>query len=129
METRIKKVIIFDDDEDILSICSCVMEEAGWQVYTFNNCNDIVATIFSIMPSVILMDNWIPNIGGVEATKVIKASDSIKHIPVVYFSAHNDIKTLSALAGAEAYLAKPFNIDDLEIVINSVLSNRSDLIT
>jgi CheY-like chemotaxis protein len=97
------------------------LEEKGWQVFTFNDCNDIVVRISAIMPLVILMDNWIPDTGGIEATRLIKTSELIKNIPVIYFSANSDIKALSASAGAEAYLAKPFNLEDLEIIINSVL--------
>ena len=65
-------------------------------------------------PDIILMDNWLPDVGGIEATQELKKHPMYKDIPVIYFSANNDIKALAETAGAESYLAKPFDIDELE---------------
>jgi len=119
-----KRIIIFDDDEDILAICTYILEEQGWQVYTFGDCNDIINKVTGIDPEVILMDNWIPDVGGITATKLLKSSDKLKNIPVIYFSANNDIQLLASHAGADNFLAKPFDIDELEKVINSVLATN-----
>lgn len=116
-----RKIIIFDDDEDILSICSYVLEEEGWEVFTFTDCNHITQRVSEIQPQVILMDNWIPDSGGIAATQELKRSPELKNIPVVYFSANSDIQTLAGQAGAEAYLTKPFDLHDLEKTIESVL--------
>jgi DNA-binding NtrC family response regulator len=116
-----KRIIIFDDDEDILSICSYILEEQGWQVSTFSDCNDIIGRVAEINPNVILMDNWIPDMGGIIATQLLKNDERFKHIPVIYFSANNDIQTLASNAGADSFLAKPFDIDELEKVINRVI--------
>ncbi|WP_462267009.1 response regulator [Mucilaginibacter sp.] len=116
-----KKVVIFDDDEDILSICSYILEEQGWEVHTFTDCNHITEKVAGVGPDVILMDNWIPDSGGIVATQLLKKEDSLKDIPVVYFSANSDIQLLASQAGAETYLAKPFDLEDLERVINDVM--------
>jgi len=116
-----KKIIIFDDDEDILSICSYILEEQGWVVHTFTNCNQIVERVSGILPDVILMDNWIPDEGGIMATQALKTNEVLKYIPVIYFSANSDIQLLADHAGAESYLAKPFDLEELERVINTVL--------
>src|SRR6195952_1104221 len=116
------KIIIFDDDEDILSICVYILEEQGWEVHAYTNCNNIIERVSAIAPDVILMDNWIPDEGGIIATQKLKKDEKLKHIPVIYFSANSDIQLLAAQAGAESYLAKPFDLDDLEKVINKVLT-------
>lgn len=115
-----KKVLIFDDDEDILAICTYILEEQGWEVSTFSNCNNIIEKVESIMPEVILMDNWIPDSGGIIATQAIKQHERLKSIPVIYFSANNDIKTLAQQAGADSFLAKPFDLEELENIVNQV---------
>jgi DNA-binding NtrC family response regulator len=120
-----KKIIIFDDDEDILTICNYILEEQGWTVYTFANCNKIIEKVSAIVPDVILMDNWIPNDGGVIATQTLKKDENLKNIPVIYFSANTDIQLLASKAGAQSYLAKPFDLGDLERVINMVLNNST----
>ena len=117
----VKKIVIFDDDEDILSICAYILEEQGWEVHTFTDCNNIAEKVSTVMPSVILMDNWIPDTGGIVATQTLKNTESLKNIPVVYFSANSDIQLLADHAGAETYLAKPFDLDELERTINDVL--------
>jgi len=115
------KIIIFDDDEDILSICRYILKEQGWDVYTFSDCNNITEKVAEIMPDIILMDNWIPDAGGIAATQKLKSNERLKDIPVVYFSANSDIELLAENAGAETYLAKPFDLDELERVINTLV--------
>lgn len=116
-----KKVLICDDDPDILSICTLVLKRQGFEVITSSHCNNIVPLVEEVKPDVIFMDNWIPDDGGIVASKKIKESEALKHIPIVYFSANNEIKSLAQKAGAEAFLSKPFDLGDLEKVIDSVL--------
>lgn len=119
-----KRILIFDDDVDILSICTYILEEQGWEVYTSPHCNNIDTTVRSIQPDVILMDNWIPDTGGVVATQILKNQNDLKDIPVIYFSANNDIQTLAKQAGADTYLEKPFDLNELEIIINRMAHER-----
>ena len=109
-----------DDDSDILSICTYILEELGWEVETRTNCNKILDLVKEVQPQVILMDNWIPDSGGMIATQTLKSHPEFKMIPIIYFSANHDIKNLSLLAGADTYLEKPFDISQFEEVINSV---------
>jgi len=116
-----KKIVIFDDDEDILSICTFILEEQGWEVHAYTDCNSITEKISSVLPDIIIMDNWIPDEGGIIATQTLKKNKELKDIPVIYFSANSDIEQLASHAGAETYLAKPFDLEELEMVINRVL--------
>ena len=116
-----KTILILDDDVDILSICKYFLEELGWHVETRTNCNNIIDIITEVRPNVILMDNWIPETGGIVATRNLKAHPEFKSIPVIYFSANHDIKNLSLEAGADTYLEKPFELSQFEDVINSVI--------
>lgn len=113
-----RKVIIFDDDEDILSICTYILEDQGWNVTTFTDCNDVIERVSAIRPSVILMDNWIPDEGGIVATQKLKNNQQFNTIPIIYFSANSNIQLLAEEAGADRYLAKPFDLDDLIRTIN-----------
>lgn len=117
-----KRILIFDDDIDILSICTYILEEQGWEVHTSPHCNNIESTVRGIKPDVILMDNWIPDTGGVVATQLLKGQDDLKNIPVIYFSANNDIQSLAKQAGADNFLEKPFDLNELEEVINKMVN-------
>jgi CheY-like chemotaxis protein len=113
-----KSILIFDDDEDILEILTYLLKEKGWQVNTRTTCTNVVDVVSEVMPDVILMDNWIPDVGGIKATRALKSHADLKKIPVIYFSANNGVEQLSLEAGADAYIAKPFELEELERMIN-----------
>ncbi|HEY2722197.1 MAG TPA: response regulator [Chitinophagaceae bacterium] len=55
-----KKILIFDDDQDILNICSIILTAKGYEVATRTSCNDLLNVILEFRPGVIVMDNKIP---------------------------------------------------------------------
>jgi CheY-like chemotaxis protein len=65
----------------------------------------------------IFMDNWLPDISGIEATKILKANKELQNIPVIYFSANNNISALAKEAGADDFLAKPFDVAAFEKIV------------
>jgi CheY-like chemotaxis protein len=99
MNEAARKIVIFDDD--ILSICSYILEENGWVVTGFTDCNDAPGKVRREKPDVILMDNWIPDEGGILATRALKNAKELRNIPVIYFSANSDLRLLAESAGAD----------------------------
>ena len=116
-----KKVLILDDDIDILQICSIVLKKKGFDVSTLNNSNQIVDRVRAFQPDVILMDNWIPGPGGVEATKELKNTPDLQTIPVIFFSANSNVTQLAKDANADYFLQKPFDITELEAIVQVAL--------
>lgn len=116
-----KKVFIFDDNADILDLCTLILEDAGYEIKTSATSNNIIGQVSAYMPDIIFMDNWLPDVGGIEATQELKNHYDLKHIPVIYFSANNDVKALAEKAGADGYLAKPFDIHALEDIVKSYI--------
>lgn len=121
VEKPSKRIAIFDDDEDILAICDYVLSEDGWEVRTFVECDNVVDTVKTFNPDIIIMDNWIPSVGGIEATRQLKTS-AFKQIPVIYFSANRDVKQLAEKAGAETFLAKPFDVEVLKQIVDETMA-------
>ncbi|WP_231425588.1 MULTISPECIES: response regulator [Pedobacter] len=117
-----KKVFVFDDNRDILDLCTFILEDAGYEIKTSETANDIESQVAAYMPDIIFMDNWLPDLGGIQATRAIKSNPNLKHIPVIYFSANNDISALADEAGADSYLSKPFDIEALEAIVKKHLS-------
>jgi DNA-binding response OmpR family regulator len=107
------KVLIFDDDADILEVCTIVLETNGFSVMTQKNCEDVLAKIDRYTPDVLLMDNKIPPLGGIEACKTIRASAEHAGVPIVFFSANQDVARLAGEAGADHFIEKPFDLDTL----------------
>ncbi|MBE9600617.1 response regulator [Pedobacter sp. MC2016-24] len=112
-----KKVFVFDDNTDILELCTIILEDAGYDIKTSSTSNNIIDQVMGYTPDIIFMDNWLPDVGGIDATRELKAHGELKHIPVIYFSANNDVKSLAEQAGADGYLSKPFDIQELEDII------------
>ncbi len=126
-----KRVLVCDDDLAISEIVALVLTDSDWEVYTLPDCNNIIEKIETINPSVIFMDNKIPDEGGIVATQIIKRHPEYQEIPVVYFTANNDINALAEQAGADFILQKPFNISQLEETVGKAFrayhGNQSDM--
>lgn len=118
-----KKVFIFDDNKTILELCTLVLESVGYETKTSMTSNNIIEQVAEYKPDAIMMDNWLPDVGGIEATQTLKSHPEFNQIPVIYFSANNDIKTLAKTAGADTFLAKPFDIAQLEDLMVSLIGN------
>ena len=114
--------MIFDDDSDILEICSIILQQKGFEVRTENTCKDILEKVSSYQPDVIMMDNKIPDEGGIQSTKKLKSHPATSFIPVIFFSANTNVVALSKEATAEYYLQKPFDIEELEQLVKEILS-------
>jgi len=117
-----KKVLILDDDIDILQICTIVLKKKGFDVSTVNNSSQIVDRVRAFQPDVILMDNWIPGPGGIEATKELKNTPDLHNIPVIFFSANSNVTQLAHEATADYFLQKPFDITELEAIVQVALN-------
>ncbi|WP_431210406.1 response regulator [Puia sp. P3] len=110
------KIILVDDDPDHLLVCKLIFERRNFQVHTlpgFNTLDDMIGQIKELEPHLIFMDHDMPGVKGDDAIKALKSSPETNHIPVIYFSGTHDIEELARLAGADAYIQKPFLIESL----------------
>ena len=105
-----KNILIYDDDEEILFLCKAILCEFDFEVETLSRCENILNDIKSTQPHLILMDLWIPEIGGEKAIEIVKKNEATKNIPVLIFSANADIKDISKKVNADGYLEKPFSV-------------------
>jgi CheY-like chemotaxis protein len=124
MSIHAKTVTVFDDDQDLLNIFRFLFEEEECTVHTFSNCNDVAEKVSNTNPDLILMDNWIPDSGGEEAVKQLKADEKLKHIPVIYISANNDVREIAMRAGADQFMPKPFDFEDLLAMASELVGQK-----
>lgn len=116
-----KKILIFDDNVQILELCKEILEDLGCEIKTSTSTNNVLEKVRNYLPHLIFMDNWLPDISGIEATRLIKSESDLQHIPVIYFTANTDIRKLAEEAGADDYIAKPFDIDLFEEKVKKYL--------
>ncbi len=117
-----KKVLILDDDPDILQICTIVLRKKGFTVATLNNSSNILENVRGCLPDVIIMDNWIPGPGGIEATRQLKNDPHLRDVPVIFFSANSNVTQLARDAQADYFLQKPFDISELEGIVQVAIN-------
>ncbi len=115
------KIFICDDDPGILEVLKIILEESGHQVFAFENGKGIQRKIKQHSPQLIFLDLWMPGIEGREITKILKRDPHTKHIPIIIVSALNDVEQISKSVGADGFLAKPFEVNDLLKLINKHL--------
>ncbi|HEX5024866.1 MAG TPA: response regulator [Agriterribacter sp.] len=107
-----KRIIILDDDIDILDSMQMVLEYKGYHVQTLDNPRDLDGLLENA-PDLLLVDLWMSGVNGADICRQLKANDKTKHIPVVIISANVNIKEISCTCHADGYIPKPFEIEYL----------------
>lgn len=107
-----KRILIADDDESIRDVLSMILERAGYEVELWPNGSFIHAEP-DHYPDMYLIDRQMPDADGLELCKQLKGADSTRLIPVIIISATPGLKKLSAEAGANDSIEKPFDIAQL----------------
>ncbi|MEP6710781.1 MAG: response regulator [Ferruginibacter sp.] len=105
-----KNVLIYDDDLEILFLCKAILNKEQYYVETLPRCENVLDDILMIKPDIILMDLWIPEIGGERAITMVKENPGTQHIPIFLFSANAEIKEICKKVNADGYIEKPFDI-------------------
>ncbi len=112
-----KCILIYDDNQEILLLCKKILEKKPYRVETLSRCENVISDIGNLKPDLILMDLWIPEIGGEKAIALMKANPATRHIPILLFSANAEIKEICKKVNADGYVAKPFDIHTLKETI------------
>jgi len=112
-----KKILIVDDDLAILDAISLILIESNYDVRTESSGNQVVEKVITYEPQLILIDVLISGQDGRTICKILKNNDQTKNIPIVMISAHPSAKESSSKFGADDFLSKPFELDDLLSII------------
>ena len=105
-----KCVLIYDDDVEILFLCKAILSKQHYRVETMSDCNSVITDMTTFKPDLILMDLWIPEIGGEKAITILKENKVTAHIPVLIFSANAEIAAICDKIKADGYIEKPFDV-------------------
>ncbi len=107
-----KKILIADDDPAIVDCIKMILELDGYEVDTTVNGE----TIFKMekgFPDLLLLDIWMSGQDGREICKYLKKKELTKNIPIIMISANKDAKRMAKEAGADDFIAKPFEMEDV----------------
>lgn len=115
MNTRI---LICDDDEDMVSVISKILKKNLYAVDVITQMEGFMDKVKKLDPDIILMDYRMPDINGVEATKMLREDENSAHIPVVFMSGHELIEKHAQQLN-KLYIKKPFDIDKLRAILSA----------
>lgn len=107
-----KKILVADDDPGIVDALQIMLEDANYIVKTAVN-GQTIRGVKKEKPDLILLDVWMSGEDGREICKYLKGNDVTKNIPIIMISATRDLEESSKKAGAEDFIAKPFQMNDL----------------
>lgn len=107
-----KKVLIIEDDPDILDMMDFILTDRGYEVIG-SDCAEPLREIHKLKPDLILMDNRIKDGFGNDFCRLLKSDPATAHYPVVLSSANPDLQLMAKNCLADGYLAKPFELEEL----------------
>lgn len=107
-----KRVVIIDDDNSLLESMSLILQEYGYDVKAYPDAT-IVHNLTQESADVILLDYQFPDTDGGQIAHILRNKPETKDIPIIMISAYHDLRSIYKKVGADAFIPKPFDIDEL----------------
>lgn len=108
-----KKIIVVDDDDGVLEGFRAILENFDYDVKTSPTPDILLRLNPDKLPDLILLDVLLSGVDGRDVCKKLKSMEKIKNVPIIMVSAHPSAAKSMKSAGADDFLAKPFEMDDL----------------
>ncbi len=123
-----KKILIVDDEEDILHFLELVLREKGYEVVTAANGHDALTRAQIEKPDLVLLDIMMPQMDGWEVLKLLRVDDETSDIPVAMLSARTEAKdrVQGLQEGAIDYICKPISLQELLVKIETIFGQGAD---
>lgn len=121
--TFLKKILLLDDSEDIIDIVKEVLSYEQFEVHALRHSEGLLAEAQRFRPDLILLDYRLGDTDGKQLCQMFKAHPDFKSIPVIIFSAYFHADIDFASFGCDAFIAKPFDIEELTNTVRSLIGN------
>ena len=134
MDTKTFKILLVDDEPDILEILSYSLKNEGFQVHTANNALEAIKLAKDIQPHLIILDVMMPEMDGIEACEIIRKDPKISNTLITFLSARGEdySKIAGFNAGADDYITKPIKpkvlVSKVKSLLRRISLKKSDLI-
>ena len=120
-----KKVLIVDDEQDIVETLQFVLETEGYECHTAFDGESGLKAAKDIMPDLIILDVMMPKMNGYKISRLLKYDAKYKDIPIIMVTARSQDqdKMIGEETGADEYITKPFEIEDVVARVRSILGS------
>jgi two-component system cell cycle response regulator DivK len=116
-------ILIVEDSEDERDLFAHHLSQQGYRISMAGDGKEGVEKAFKVQPDLILMDLWLPSIGGWEATRFLKADERTRECPIVVITGHAAYQP--STLECDGWLTKPCPLDRLDTEIERVLESRA----
>jgi len=115
-----KKIIIIDHDQDTVDILTYMLTDWGYTVTGFMTLD--ITRVLEIKPDLILIDTWLPGNFKGAFCKELKSDERTWNINIILLSTQNNLPEIAKECLADDYLAKPFDIDDINKIVSGLIN-------
>ncbi len=121
-----EKILIVDDDEDVLLIVQTILDNAGYSALTARNGREGVEKAIEAKPDLILLDVMMPELSGWEVCTTLKSAPETRQIPITMLTVKSEIRDLitGMQVGADDYITKPFTRKKLLSTVKRLLEEK-----
>jgi two-component system alkaline phosphatase synthesis response regulator PhoP len=128
MRKRITKILLVDDDPDILEIVSYNLVQEGFEIFTASNGKEAILKAIKEVPDLIIMDVMMPEMDGMEACENIRRIPALNHVIITFLTARSeDYSQVAGFdAGADDYITKPIKPKLLVSKVKALLRRIKD---
>ena len=116
-----KKVLLIDDDLDLLEVLAAGLAFFGFEVNTSSYTTDIHSLVTKYQPDIVIIDYIMKDINGGEMCSALKKKEATKNLPVIILSAYDKVINSLGNYGCNAFISKPFDLQDLINNIRRIL--------
>ncbi len=118
-------ILVLDDDPDIGMMIRIMLEYRGYRVIVIERAVELQGTLQNNTVSLVIMDMLLSGDNGTDVCSSFKSDPATADIPVIMFSAHPNARDICREAGADQFLAKPFDMQDLYNKVDSLISEKN----
>ena len=117
-----KRILIIEDEQDIVDIATLILEDEGYEVCSMTNFEGYESKVEKSHADLVLLDLNLGAYHGKDICKYIKGQEDLKQTVVVLMSANKDIEMVKIEAGADAFISKPFDLEYFIEVIKAQIA-------
>ena len=125
-ESKAARVLVADDDENLLAIVSYRLERSGYVVIAANDGEEAVRLALAERPDLAVLDVMMPKLDGYEVTRRLRQHEQTRRMPVILLTARAQEADVARgfEAGADDYVRKPFSPQELRARVHAILGRR-----
>ena len=123
----VNRILIVDDEPDVTDLLKYKLLQDGYVCKVVNNPLSFISVAREFNPNLIILDIMMPELSGLQLSKIVRADQNFKSIPIIFLSARGEVEDrIKGLeSGGDDYVAKPFNPKELLLRVDKILRRKS----